>query len=120
VTPRGPVSLETLRDLLGIARALYASWRRDGVGPIEMERLRYIGEDLRDALRVASRSNPGTGVHGMAWSKAERATKQLGDLLGDYHTVKNLVGSTSKRLGFVKPEPKFDRNDKFRERVKRG
>jgi|GEM_PF-4256961 len=64
--------LETLRDLLGIARALYASWRGDGVGPIEMEQLRCIGEDLREAYRVATRSKPGTGVHRMAWGKTAR------------------------------------------------
>jgi hypothetical protein len=117
----GPIPLETLRDLLGIARALYAAWvPREG--PIEMEELRGIGADLRDAYRLAARSQPGTTAHRAAWVKAERATRQLGDLLGDFTTVKSLVASTSNRLGFSggAPAPFFDRNAKHRERRKRG
>ncbi len=113
--------LETLRDLLGIARALYAAWSASE-GPIEMEELRGIGAELRDAYRLAARSKPGTTAHRAAWVKAERATRQLGDLLGDFTTVKSLVGTTSVRLGFSSgaAKPFYDRNAKVRARRKRG
>jgi hypothetical protein len=113
--------LETLRDLLGIARALYAAWW-PSEGPVEMEELRGIGADLRDAYRLASRTEPGSAAHRAAWVKAERATQQLNDLLGDFTTVKSLVAKTSDRLGFSSGalEPHDDRNAKVRERRKRG
>ena len=117
----GPIPLETLRDLLGIARALYAAWS-PSEGPVEMEELRGIGADLREAYRLASRTQPGTTAHRAAWVKAERATRQLSDLLGDFTTVKSLVAKTSDRLGFSSgaPKPFYDRNAKVRERRKRG
>ena len=119
--PNAPFCLETLRDLLGIARALYASWRTDGVGPIEMEELRSIGEDLRDAYRLASKTKAGTGAHLAALTKAERATKRFGDII-QHDTVKHLVSFTGQRLGFAEPNarPFFDRNSKHERRVKRG
>lgn len=117
----GQIPLETLRDLLGVARALYAVWS-PSQGPVEMEELRGIGADLRDAYRLASRSKPGTNAHRAAWTKAERATRQLGDLIGGFTTARSLVQTASVRLGFARPElePFFDRNAKHRERVKRG
>jgi hypothetical protein len=116
-----PISLETLRDLLGIARALYASWRKDGMGPIEMEELRSIGEDLREAYRLASKTKQGTGAYLAALTKAERATKRFGDII-QHDTVKQLVSFTGQRLGFAAPNarPFFDRNSKHERRVKRG
>lgn len=115
-------SLETLRDLLGLARALYATWRKSGQGPIEMEELRSIGEDLREAYQLAQKARPGSQAHRAAWGKAERATARFGDIVGKYETVQNLVSKTGERLGFrnVNDRPFLDRNEKFRERVKRG
>ena len=116
-----PIPLETLRDLLGIARALYASWRKDGVGPIEMEELRSIGEDLRDAHALVSKTKRGSGAYLAAMTKAERATKRLGDII-QHDTVKQLVSFTGQRLGFAQPSalPFLDRNLKLERRVKRG
>ena len=114
--------VEVLRDVLGIARAVYVAWKRNGQGPIEMEELRSIGEDLRDAYRLASRSKAGTNAHNAAWAKAERATIRLGDLLSNYETIKSLVGSESEKLGFTNKyqRQRFDPSVKVRERTKRG
>ena len=90
------------------------------MGPIEMEELRAVGEALRDAYNRASKSKPGTAAHRAAWAKAERATARFGEIVGQSETVKHLVYYTGKRLGFGPPEPTIDRNQKFRERVKRG
>ncbi len=114
--------LESVRDLLGIVRALYASWKTAGAGPIEMEELRSIGEDLRDALRMASKSNPCSRPHRAAWAKAERATLRLGDILNERDNVKGLVSQQSQRIGFksLQERQRFDPNLKIRERMKRG
>jgi hypothetical protein len=37
------IPLEALRDLVGICRALYAAWKKERVGPIELEELAAIG-----------------------------------------------------------------------------
>lgn len=120
--PDGPNQLETLRDLLGLARALYAAWKKSGQGPIEMEELRSIGEDLREAYQLAQKARPGSQAHQAAWTKAERASARFGDIVGKYETVQNLVAKTGERLGFrnVNARPFLDRNEKHRERVKRG
>lgn len=120
--PQGQLPVESLRDLLGIVRAVYASWKRDGQGPIEMEELRSIGEDLRDALRLASSSKPYSQAHRAAWKKAERATLRLGDILSDHQTVKHVVAHQSERFGFTSLDQRtrFDPNLKHAARVKRG
>ena len=116
-----PIPIECLRDLLGVARALYVSWRRDGLGPIEMEELRSVGEDLRAAYQLARRSRPGMSAHRAAWTKAERATRRLSEILSAHETIRELVGSQSDRLGFTdRNAPRFDASAKIRERVKRG
>jgi hypothetical protein len=115
----GPIPLATLRDLLGIVRALFVLWSSNGQGPIEMEEIRGIGADLREAYRLARHSKPGGNAHRAAWLKAERATRELADIIGDFETIKGLVSSTSHRLGF-KHHGAFDPNRRHRERVKRG
>lgn len=115
----GPIPLETLRDLLGIVRAVYVAWRVTGQGPIEMEEIQGIGAELRDAYRLACSSKPNTNAHRAAWTKAERATRQLADILSDFETIKSVAGHMSERLGF-RHHDAFDVNRKHRERVKRG
>ena len=89
--------------------------------PVELEELSGIGADLREAYRVASGENAGPAARRAAWAKAERATTQLLALLSQFETVKSVVEATSARLGFA-PTPllPFDRNEKLRERMKRG
>jgi len=111
--------VETLRDILGIARALYLECA-PSAGPIELDELRAIGADLRDAYQRMLRARPGTAAHATAWANAEQATKCLGSLLGDYTSTRALVRAVGSRLG-VKPSiPGFDPKAKLRERVKRG
>jgi hypothetical protein len=91
---------ESVRDLLGIVRALYSAWQERGIGPIEMEELRSIGEDLRDALRMAAGSKPCSRAMRAAWAKAERATLRLGDIMNEHDNLKQLVAHQSERIGF--------------------
>ncbi len=114
--------IESVRDLLGIVRVLYSNWKAGGAGPIEMEELRAIGEDLRDALKLASSSKPCSRPMRAAWAKAERATLRLGDVLNERDNVKLLVAHQSERIGFRSfvERQRFDPNLKVRARMKRG
>jgi hypothetical protein len=114
--------LESVRDLLGIVRALYSDWKERGAGPIEMEELRSIGEDLRDALRIGAGSKPCSRPMRAAWAKAERATLRLGDIMNEHDNLKHLVAHQSQRIGFrdLRERERFDPNLKLRERIKRG
>jgi hypothetical protein len=87
-----------LRDLLGLVRSIYRAWHRDGRTPIDTEILREVGEELKEALRLGRISAPGSAVHAAAWVKAERAMKQLGDLITIMETIKPVVESNRDRL----------------------
>jgi hypothetical protein len=111
--------IETLRDLLGIARALYVEWA-PYAGPIEFDELRSIGADLRDAYQRILRASVGTVALTAAWAKADNATQRLGILLGGHTGTRALVRAVGSRLGVEPSIPRFDPHAKHRERVKRG
>jgi hypothetical protein len=89
---------ETVRDLLGISRALYVVRDNQGAPPAELDRIREVGAWLVDALEL-SRTAPDTLGHRAAWSKAERATTVLTELLLVHdESTKRLVGAWAERL----------------------
>ena len=112
-------SIETLRDLLGIARAVYVEWA-PSAGPIELDELRSLGADLRDTYQRVLRARPGTSAYAAAWAQAERATHRLGVVVGEHTSTKALVRAVGSRLGVKATIPGFDPNAKIRERAKRG
>jgi hypothetical protein len=111
--------IETLRDLLGIARALYVEWS-PYCGPIELDELMAIGSDLRDAYQRLLKAKAGTAAHRAAWEQAERATQRLGPLLSEHTSTKAIVKAVGAKLGILPPVPVFDPEAKIRQRVKRG
>ena len=93
-----PLPRETVRDLLGIARALYVVRDNQGAQQPELDRIREISAWLIDALEL-SRTAPDTLGHRAAWAKAERATTALTDLLLLHdEPTKRLVGAWAERL----------------------
>lgn len=75
---RGPLPLETVRDLLGIVRAWYASAKNDhGVGRPQLRELAEIGRLLRLAVDLAQKTRPDTIGHRASWEHAEEATRRL-------------------------------------------
>ena len=110
--------IETLRDVLGIARALYVEWV-PYAGPIELDELRVVGAALRDAYERVLRARSGTAAYTTAWTKADQATQRLGILLGEHTSTRALVRAVGSRLG-IEVVPGFDPHAKHRERVKRG
>jgi hypothetical protein len=71
---------EVVRDLLGIARALYATRKADGAAPDELAKLAAAGALFVDALKL-SKTQPDTVGHRAAWAKADRATAALLEVL---------------------------------------
>ena len=90
--------LELMRDLLGIARALYVAWSAQGESAARLSDLRSVGRELREALKLAARTDPGTLGHCAAWDRAERATERLGRLIGNDERATTLVVAARERL----------------------
>jgi hypothetical protein len=93
---------ESVRDLLGIVRALYrATDRRDAV---RVQALTEIGRDLREALAGSRGTHPGTLRHIEAWVSAERATRRLGELI-DSDESQPLAPLVRAVAGRIRQEP---------------
>ena len=89
---------ETIRDLLGIARALFVVRDNQRAPQVELDRIREVSAWLVEALELA-RTRPDTLGHRAAWFKAERATQALTDLLLEHdESTKRLVGAWAERL----------------------
>jgi hypothetical protein len=88
-----PFPAEVVRDLIGIARLLYRTWRAANPADTRLPELVAIGKDLRTAATMASATQPGTRRHRQAWELAEAATHRLGSILDAYVAVKPLVTS---------------------------
>ena len=90
--------LEAVRDLLGVVRALYRAWRDQGRPANELAHLETIGKDLRAALDLARRAPPPSLGHAAAWARAERATKALGQIVGDAECLAPAVRAVVAKL----------------------
>jgi len=80
---RGPFPRETVRDLLGITRALYRAERH----PANLGRLEEIGKHFRLALELAAKCEQGTMGRRAAWGWAEKGANALGELVGDSMSI---------------------------------
>lgn len=95
--PYPPLPLADLRDLLGIARAMYrAAQAEDAPDAAQLQALEGIGKTLRAVLGAAA-SHPGTNAHIEAWMEAERATKALRELVSG-SGLAPIVEATAKRV----------------------
>jgi hypothetical protein len=96
----GQIPIESLRDLLGLARAIYATLAT--MGPAysdQLFRLRGIGYQLTLALERAGQGGPGTFPHRAAWLISEKAVQDLGDLIAeDALPAKALIAASGERL----------------------
>ena len=76
-----PFPFESVRDLLGILRALYAADKGRGAGARRLATIRALALSLRRATDLALDYGPGTLGHAAAWERAERAVAKLGQLV---------------------------------------
>ena len=72
----GLLPRDVVRDLLGITRALYATRKAAGGAPEELAKLEAAGKELVAALEL-SKTQPDTNGHRAAWSKTDRGTAAL-------------------------------------------
>jgi hypothetical protein len=94
---------QAVRDLVGIARAMYAAKKRDGAPEPELEELVAIGKKLKQALDLARRSEPNTVGHRAAWTHAEAATSRLVRLVGMAMPAAVLVEAAAIRVRQIRP-----------------
>src|SRR5690606_9579101 len=76
-----PFPFETVRDLLGILRVMYAVTRQQDGGERSLQRIAQLGRELRVAIELAGRHPPGSLGFTAAWERAESAVQQLGNLV---------------------------------------
>jgi len=96
---RDQLPLEAVRDLLGIARALFAAWKRDaGVSKPDLTELAAIGKQLNDSLALACRTEPDTVGHRAAWDKAEDACARLCRLISVSMPIAPTIEAAAVRI----------------------
>lgn len=96
IRPEEPLPVETVRDLLGLARGLDAV-AKDRKATAQMRELEAIGRDFRGALGLA-RTEPGTFGHRAAWSHAEWATERLGLVMDSLTALRSVFEASARRL----------------------
>jgi hypothetical protein len=95
----GPIPLDALRDLIALARALYATFKGMGKGyDAQVTKLAQIGTKLNRALEKAQKGGPGTWNHRTARLMAEDATRELGDVVDVYLPAKVVIQAATARL----------------------
>lgn len=117
-TSPNPLPIETVRDLLGIVRALYAFQRSRGNQGHARE-LQGAGKQLREALELAIRKGD-AAAHARAWRLAESAIETIAHVHGahgdDLALTVRLAADRVQRRHFVGT----DREARRQARIKRG
>jgi len=94
---RGQLPRGLVRDLLGITRALYRAELAAGGDPVRLQQLADVGGMLREALEL-SRGEPDTLGHRAAWSWAEKATRALGEFVGETMPIAPAIRAAVAKL----------------------
>ena len=95
----GPIPVETVRDLLGIARARYAAYGEMGPGyEDQRHKLKGIGYQLQLALQRVREGGPGSFKHRAAWLITSKAGDDLMAMVDVYLPARTLLKATSERL----------------------
>jgi hypothetical protein len=91
-----PLPLEAIRDLLGIARSLYAARRDHGARKAELDRLALAGRRLAYSLKMAKGNGPND--RSVAWWQAEQAVVDLSASVDALTPAEWLVEAARKRV----------------------
>ena len=113
-----PLPIETVRDLLGIVRALYALHRSKGNHGYARE-LQGAGKRLRRALELAVRKGD-SEAHASAWRLANEAIASIARVqgpLGDDLSTAVRLASERVKVRHFRPD---DREARRQARIKRG
>jgi hypothetical protein len=103
-----------VRDLLGIARALYAARKREFASRADLDELAAVGKELANALRLAKKSGPDTLAHRAAWIQAEDACSRLMRLISLETPAASVVEAAVVRVRRIGPRPPSEREERRR------
>ena len=67
-----------MRDLLGVVRAIYAATKGQGASRHQLAKISRVGKQLSDAI---DRAVALSAASDQAWQHAERATREVMDLI---------------------------------------
>lgn len=116
--PPQPLPTETVRDLLGIARAMYAAQRQRGNHAVA-RRIRGAGEKLRHALVLAMRDGD-AAAHERAWDLADDALSIIAfEQQMAPEDLGRAIAVTAQRMHLRRHGPD-NRDAKRADRIKRG
>ncbi len=76
-----PFPFETVRDLLGILRAMYACTRKQAGAERRLALIEQVGRELGKATDMARMYPRGSLGFTAAWERAESAVRRLGELV---------------------------------------
>ena len=93
-----PIPIHALRDLLGLARAIYLAERRGGAPPERLRRIAEVGRDLADAISMAKNAKPNTLAYFAAWKAAEAATHACADIADVLTPAQPIVTAAVARI----------------------
>ena len=93
-----PFPLEAVRDLLGVVRAVYGEAKQNDAAKAELERIASIGQELSDAIDLASTTEVGTIGHRAAIQRADEATSRAGELVDAITRAEHLMIAASDRV----------------------
>jgi hypothetical protein len=107
-----PLPVEAVRDLLGIARALYAARKREFASKHDLDELAAIGKELSNALRLAKKSGPDTLGHRAAWLQAEDACSRLMRLISLETPAAIVIEAAVVRIRRIAPRTPSEREER--------
>ena len=93
-----PFPFETVRDLLGILRMLYAATQRQGRHERRLAAIARVGRELSKASDLARRHAPGSLGFTAAWERAEAAVLELGELVDATTPLEPTLRAASDRI----------------------
>jgi hypothetical protein len=102
--------LEAVRDLLGIARAMYAARKREGMLDALPE-LAEIGKKLALARKLGRTDRESVG-HKAAWAHAEDATSRLMRLISIETRLAPTLEAAVIRIREAKTEPPVSKSER--------
>jgi hypothetical protein len=87
--------LEAMRDLLGVVRAIYAATKERGASRHQLAKISRVGKQLSDAIdRAVAASNESEE----AWQHAERATREVMDLIDGLTPAEPMLTAAKTRV----------------------
>jgi len=113
-----PLPIETVRDLLGVVRALYAFQRQKGNHGYARD-LQGAGSRLREALALAIRKGD-AAAHVRAWHLADEAIATIARIQGSVGDDLSLAVQLASNRVQLRHFNESDREARRLARIKRG